>query len=129
MICNHSRLFNFLKYVIMACCPQKPAEIIAIRSTVVKPIHPDSKGRCRIWDSKRLICLPNVFLLGASKTGTTSWFNYLIHHPNVTYVKRRTTSSRQASQEVHRFDNPWFHFYPKRVSCFVFVLSRITGGN
>lgn len=86
-----------------------------MRSVLIKPIHPDSKGRCRQYDNTRFICLPNVFLLGASKSGTSSWFSYLVQHPRVASVMRRMNGVHDVSNEVHRFDNPWFHFYPMKV--------------
>lgn len=93
-----------------------------MRSVLTKPINPNSKDRCRQWDDTRLLCLPNVFLIGASKCGTSSWFNYLVQHPRVTSVRRRTNSKgvRDVSNEVHRFDSPWFHFYPMKVRIFTY---------
>ena len=100
---------------------QNPGEIVAMRSVLIKPIRPDSEGRCRQWDNTHLLCLPNVFLLGASKCGTSSWFNYLVQHPRVASVRRRVNGAHPSSNEVHRFDSPWFHFYPMKVSICYFM--------
>lgn len=40
--------------------------------------------------------LPNLFLLGAAKSGTTSLHAYLNQHPNITFTSRK---------EPHFFDN------------------------
>jgi Sulfotransferase domain len=59
--------------------------------------------RCKIFNATHYICLPNVFLIGASKCGTTSVMDYLLHHDKVTYVRRRI-SPVDRHKEVHRFD-------------------------
>lgn len=94
---------------------QKPSEMIAARAVFTRPIVPNTNDRCRQWDDTHLLCLPNVFLLGASKAGTSSLFNYIMRHPQVAKVKRRQNGNHDTSNEVHRFDSPWFHFYPMKV--------------
>lgn len=88
-------------------------------SRTVRIVHTSlaskNASRC-IPRGDALLCLPNVLLLGASKTGTSSWLRYLTRHPNISSVKRHRTISSDKSNEVHRFDNSWFHVLPYRVS-------------
>ena len=72
-------------------------EIKDMLSTYFKPKYND---RCRIVNSTHFICLPNVFLIGASKCGTTSIASYLFQHPKVAFVRRRKNAHRH--REIHR---------------------------
>jgi hypothetical protein len=65
--------------------------------------------QCKILNSTHSICLPNVFLIGVSKCGTTSLVNYLSQHQNIKFVKRRI-DSHDKHMEVHRFDRKTFAF-------------------
>lgn len=70
-----------------------------IFEVISKPKH---NKRCRVVNSTHYQCLPNVFLIGASKAGTTSIIQYLSKHPRVAFVKRRYLPTRH--KEIHRLD-------------------------
>ena len=62
--------------------------------------------RCKVYNdstSVRFRCLPNTFLIGASKCATTSLVSYLRNISNVHFVSRRI-HARDHHSEVHRFD-------------------------
>ena len=65
--------------------------------------------RCRRANDTHLLCLPNVFFIGASKCGTTSVTEYLSRHPRVHFVRRRIHRTDR-HREVHRFDR---NTYPR----------------
>lgn len=69
---------------------------------------PKFNERCRIWNATHYQCLPNVFLIGASKSGTTSLYTHLMRHPNIDGVHRPLSRAHQRQNEVHRFDAPSF---------------------
>lgn len=64
---------------------------------------PNHDHRCKTYNNSHFICLPNVFLIGASKCGTTSMMDYLIQHPRIDHVRRRIHEIDK-HREVHRFD-------------------------
>ena len=83
-----------------------PVELYKAIQVMTYPLVPDSEGqnRCRKIDEKYYRCLPNVFLIGASKAGTTSVANFLLNKiDGVSFVNRRITK-RDKHMEVHRFD-------------------------
>lgn len=68
-----------------------------------------SSSRCKIYNRTHVLCLPNVFLIGASKAGTTSISRYLDQHPHIFFVGRSVyrsgpTKKIKQHKEVHRFD-------------------------
>jgi len=71
-----------------------------ILSTSTRPL---TAGHCKLYNNTQFQCLPNVFIIGASKAGTTSLVNYLSHFPHVHFVERRITNIDH-HKEVHRFD-------------------------
>jgi hypothetical protein len=56
-------------------------------------------------------CLPNLFLIGASKAGTTALSQFLARCPHVQFV-RRSLSVHDHHREVHRFDR---HSYQRTI--------------
>ena len=64
---------------------------------------PNDDHRCKHHNQSHYVCLPNVFLIGASKCGTTSLLDYLLQHPHVARVRRRINPTDRHN-EVHRFD-------------------------
>ena len=68
---------------------------------------PNDDHRCKRYNTTHYICLPNVFLIGASKCGTTSLMDLLLQHPHVTHVRRRIHPTDQ-HKEIHRFDRSSF---------------------
>lgn len=76
-------------------------DISSVLKTYSLPLHHNE--RCKIYNNTHFRCLPNVFLIGASKAGTTSLVSYLSQHPNITFVNRRIHKIDNHS-EVHRFD-------------------------
>ena len=78
------------------------------------PIAVDSP-RCKVYtdiDSTSITslrCLPNTFLIGASKCATTSLVSYLRNISDVPFVSRRIHAIDHHS-EVHRFDRSNFPF-------------------
>ena len=64
---------------------------------------PNHDHRCKRFNGSHFICLPNVFLIGASKCGTTSLMDHLIQHPLIDHVRRRIHKIDE-HREVHRFD-------------------------
>ena len=76
-----------------------------------------SDGRCKSHPkatapSQAYRCLPNVFLIGASKSGTTSLTDYLAHHGSLrdNFVQRRIYDSDDGHREVHRFDRDTYAY-------------------
>jgi hypothetical protein len=53
-------------------------------------------------------------LIGASKCGTTSAYQYLRLHPHVESTRRRVVP-RDRFDEIHRFDNPMYPYTPQSV--------------
>lgn len=90
----------------------RPEELIATNEALFKP---KISSRCRQWNSTKYLCLPNAMLIGASKSGTTSAFQYLRFHPNIDHIRRRVIK-RDRFNEVHRFDNAWYPYYAKSLS-------------
>lgn len=71
-------------------------------------------SRCLAVNSSRSRCLPNIFLLGASKAGTTSLSVQLFNIPHVHFV-RRHIHAVDHHLESHRFDRPSYPRAWKRV--------------
>ena len=63
----------------------------------------EGHNRCRYWNATHYKCLPNTFLIGASKCGTTSLVEYLSELPGVELVSRRIYP-KDRHREIHRFD-------------------------
>lgn len=61
-------------------------------------------GRCKAVNASHFRCLPNVFIIGASKSGTTSLVAYLQQLPGVHLVRRFLSAPRDRHREIHRFD-------------------------
>ena len=87
-----------------------PRDVVAALSTLSLPLLDD---RCRRANATHLQCLPNVFFIGASKSGTTSITEYLSLHPHVHFVRRRIFPDRH--REVHRFDRNTYHLALKGI--------------
>lgn len=66
-----------------------------------------SRCRATLFSAEDLRCLPNVFFIGASKTGTTSVTRHLQHLSGVHFVGRRLRREDNHF-EVHRFDRPGY---------------------
>ena len=81
-------------------------DIIKIHEVMMMP---NDDHRCKRHNATHYICLPNTFLIGASKCGTTSLMDLLLQHPNVAHVRRRIHPIDR-HKEVHRFDRPSFRF-------------------
>jgi len=76
------------------------ADVLKIHDVLSKP---NDGPRCKRHNGTHYVCLPNVFLIGASKCGTTSLLDYLLQDPRVAHVRRRITPTDH-HREVHRFD-------------------------
>lgn len=70
--------------------------------------------RCKVFNSTHFRCLPNVFLIGSSKAGTTSLVLYLSKLPNVYFSFREETSQKDNSEQ-HRFDRASYPYSNKEV--------------
>ena len=70
--------------------------------------------RCKVFNHTHYHCLPNVFLIGASKCGTTSLSDYLIGHPLIKFVRRRLIDI-DTHREVHRFDRYNYRYSIKKI--------------
>lgn len=66
-----------------------------------------SRCRATLTSSEELRCLPNVFFIGASKTGTTTVARHLQQLSGLHFVGRRLRREDKHS-EVHRFDRPGY---------------------
>ena len=64
---------------------------------------PKFNNRCKLYNTSHFICLPNIFLIGASKCGTTTLMKRLLGHPNIYRVRRRISPTDNHT-EIHRFD-------------------------
>lgn len=69
--------------------------------------------RCRLYNESHFKCLPNIFLIGASKCGTTSLVDYLNLHPRIDFVNRRIFPDKH--REVHRFDRNTYGWALKEI--------------
>ena len=75
---------------------------------------PAKDHRCKFFNGSHYICLPNVFLIGASKCGTTSMIDYLVEHPMIDIINRRI-SKIDRHREVHRFDRASYGWSVKAI--------------
>jgi hypothetical protein len=83
-----------------------PADLYEAVITMSHPIiegEAGGGGRCREVDKVSMQCLPNIFIIGASKCGTTSVVDFLSRQPRVRLVNRRITPTDR-HREIHRFD-------------------------
>jgi hypothetical protein len=77
-----------------------------VRSTVL-PVVPENP-RCKTeTESSKLRCLPNVFVIGSSKSGTTSFIDNLSRRKEI-FFARRGIHSYDKHSEIHRFDRVSF---------------------
>lgn len=97
-------------YVVSVHRVRSLRDIRVALETMGKPMY---NHRCRSHNSTHYQCLPNVFLIGASKCGTTSLVDYLTQHPQVGFVKRRIFPDKH--REVHRFDRNTYEWALKEV--------------
>jgi hypothetical protein len=81
-------------------------EIVSALHTMTLPVV-NEYPRCRHYNATHFKCLPNTFLIGASKCGTTTLLEYLTQLPDVALVSRRI-SAKDHHREVHRFDRNTF---------------------
>lgn len=89
-------------------------EISIATSTAMLPTY--DNNRCKVINLTHFVCLPNIFLIGASKCGTTSLVSYLSAHPNVHFIKRRiSAASRKHHKEIHRFDRNTYEWANRKV--------------
>lgn len=85
-------------------------ELQIVLETMSKPLY---NNRCRQHNETSYQCLPNVFLIGASKSGTTTLVDYLKEYPNIGFVKRRIVPDKHT--EVHRFDRNTYGWALKEI--------------
>ena len=97
-ICVVSTIFIF--YVVSFHRVQSLNDVNQIYNVIALPSH---DHRCKKYNGSHFVCLPNVFLIGASKCGTTSLMDHLIQHPLIDHVRRRIHKIDE-HREVHRFD-------------------------
>ncbi len=84
------------------------SDIEALSRTKALPRLSNSP-RCLVQGTEELRCLPNLFLIGASKAGTTSLARWLAELPHVYFEKRFLSEESRGEDkhtEVHRFDRP-----------------------
>ena len=65
-----------------------------------------AQGRCKVINATHSRCLPQVFVIGASKCGTTSIVDYMKYmNGSFHFVERFMTDVKMDNQsEIHRFD-------------------------
>ena len=91
-------------YVISVHRIRSVQDVRKVLWTMSRPVSAmDGSGRCRQANSTHLQCLPNVFMIGASKCGTTSIVNDLSLQSRVKLVSRRINPTDR-HREIHRFD-------------------------
>ena len=78
---------------------------------------PNHDHRCKNYNSTHFICLPNVFLIGASKCGTTTLMDRLLQHPMIDHVRRRIHKADK-HREVHRFDRNTYGWASRTIEQF-----------
>ena len=93
-------LFLAIVYIVSVHRIRTISDLMVISHTMNMPMY---NHRCRSVNSSSFVCLPNVFLIGASKCGTTSLMDYLTQHPMIDHVHRRIHKIDE-HKEVHRFD-------------------------
>eukprot|EP01031_Cornospumella_fuschlensis_P031664 gene31664-38267_t len=71
--------------------------------------------RCKVHNSTHYRCLPNVFIVGSSKAGTTSLVLYLSELSNVHFANRVVGSAINLDEEIHRFDRASYPYSSKAV--------------
>ena len=82
-------------------------DVSSVVSTLMLPTH--DNPRCRLYNHTHLKCLPNVFIIGASKCGTTSLVAYLKALQHFNFIDRRISKTDNHS-EIHRFDRLTFQY-------------------
>lgn len=92
----HIYIFNFHRV-------QTYQDFMTISMISRMPSWENDEKSCKRLNATHFICLPNVFFIGASKSGTTSMTDYLIQHPRIKFIRRRI-SPKDKHREVHRFD-------------------------
>lgn len=78
----------------------------SVLRTALLPPSPAS-SRCKVVNASHYQCLPNVFIIGASKAGSTSLVSYLSQVDGLHFVLRHL-QPRDHHREVHRFDRPGY---------------------
>ena len=69
----------------------------------------ESLTACKALNDTHVVCLPNVFFVGASKCGTTTMSDVLLYHPRIRFVRRRIVAHGH-HREVHRFDRDTYQY-------------------
>jgi Sulfotransferase domain len=93
-------LLLVIAYIVSVHRIRTITDLMIISNTMNMPMH---DHRCRSVNASSYVCLPNIFLIGASKCGTTSLMDYLTQHPMIAHVRRRIQKIDE-HREVHRFD-------------------------
>ena len=97
-------LFGWIVYFFTIHRIRSFMDIIKMHEVMMMP---NDDHRCKRYNVTHYMCLPNVFLIGASKCGTTSLMDLLLQHPHVAHVRRRIHPTDR-HKEVHRFDRSSF---------------------
>lgn len=99
-VCCIIVLALLIVYVVSVHRIRTIGDLMMISITMNMPMY---NHRCRSLSTSSYVCLPNIFLIGASKCGTTSLMDYLTQHPMIDHVRRRIHKIDE-HKEVHRFD-------------------------
>jgi Sulfotransferase domain len=99
-VCCSIILLLVIAYIVSVHRIRTIRDLMVISGTMNMPMF---NHRCRSVNATSYVCLPNIFLIGASKCGTTSLMDYLIRHPMIDHVRRRIHKIDE-HREVHRFD-------------------------
>jgi hypothetical protein len=94
-------------------------DLFEIFRTAVSPVS-SINDHCKelLFHRNEVKCLPNLFIIGVSKSGTTSLVSYLSQLKDVSFIQRGITKKKDKHYEIHRFDRSsyerswkWLEFY------------------
>jgi hypothetical protein len=94
-------------------------DLFEIVRTSVSPVL-STNDHCKEMRFSRneVKCLPNLFIIGVSKSGTTSLVRYLQQLKDVSFIQRGIIKKKDKHNEIHRFDRSsyerswkWIEFY------------------
>jgi hypothetical protein len=103
VIFTFSGPFLFYTWILSVHRLSNLREILSAMHTMIMLPIVNEYPRCRAVNSTHFKCLPNTFLIGASKCGTTSLIEYLDKQPRIKLINRHITI-RDHHREIHRFD-------------------------
>lgn len=114
-LCSAALMFIFLIASYRFCSIHRLSsvgELVTTLSYLPDTAVSSQQTQCRLENPQQYRCLPNTFIIGASKSGSTSLVSFLKEIPSVHFVSRGITP-KDHHNEVHRFDRPSYQYANK----------------